>query len=290
MEAGLLRAARAAGVPVPEVVAAGAPGRARSRLVGGRTPRGGDHPPTDPARRGARHGPHRSDRADGRRPWPPSTPSIPASVPGLPGADPLRPSRSVSSTRCTSSARSSSSGPGGWLSADPPVGSRPSSTVTSGWGTSWSTTMACAACSTGSWPTAATRSRTSAGCVRGPGGSADRAGSADSASSTRFLAAYAAAGGRAVHVDEVRWWEVYASVKWAVICLLQAGDPPERVRPARWNWPPSAGGSASASGTSWACSGWTLPRRRGGRRTGRRSGAGEPPVRHARRRPNCWRR
>jgi len=37
-----------------------------------------------------------------------------------------------------------------------------------------------------------------------------------------FLAAYAAAGGRAVDVDEVRWWEVYASVKWAVICLLQA--------------------------------------------------------------------
>ncbi len=37
-----------------------------------------------------------------------------------------------------------------------------------------------------------------------------------------FLAAYAAAGGRPVSEEEVRWWEAYASVKWAVICLLQA--------------------------------------------------------------------
>ena len=37
-----------------------------------------------------------------------------------------------------------------------------------------------------------------------------------------FLAAYRAAGGRAVDIDEVRWWEAYAAVKWAVICLLQA--------------------------------------------------------------------
>jgi aminoglycoside phosphotransferase (APT) family kinase protein len=38
----------------------------------------------------------------------------------------------------------------------------------------------------------------------------------------RFLAVYAAAGGRAVHRDRIRWWEAYATVKWAVICLLQA--------------------------------------------------------------------
>ena len=36
-----------------------------------------------------------------------------------------------------------------------------------------------------------------------------------------FLAAYAGAGGRAVGVDRVRWWEAYAAIKWAVICLLQ---------------------------------------------------------------------
>ncbi len=38
----------------------------------------------------------------------------------------------------------------------------------------------------------------------------------------RFLDAYTSAGGRGVDVDDVRWWEVYAAVKWAVICLLQA--------------------------------------------------------------------
>jgi aminoglycoside phosphotransferase (APT) family kinase protein len=37
-----------------------------------------------------------------------------------------------------------------------------------------------------------------------------------------FLAAYREAGGRELEVEEVRWWEAYAAVKWAVICLLQA--------------------------------------------------------------------
>jgi aminoglycoside phosphotransferase (APT) family kinase protein len=38
----------------------------------------------------------------------------------------------------------------------------------------------------------------------------------------RFLAVYASASGRRVDIDRVRWWEAYATVKWAVICLLQA--------------------------------------------------------------------
>jgi aminoglycoside phosphotransferase (APT) family kinase protein len=37
-----------------------------------------------------------------------------------------------------------------------------------------------------------------------------------------LLAAYAAAGGSAIDPERVRWWEVYATVKWAVICALQA--------------------------------------------------------------------
>ncbi len=37
-----------------------------------------------------------------------------------------------------------------------------------------------------------------------------------------FLSAYAAASGRTIDVDRVRWWEAYATLKWAVICLLQA--------------------------------------------------------------------
>jgi aminoglycoside phosphotransferase (APT) family kinase protein len=38
----------------------------------------------------------------------------------------------------------------------------------------------------------------------------------------QFLSAYTSASGRAVDVDRVRWWEAYATIKWAVICLLQA--------------------------------------------------------------------
>jgi aminoglycoside phosphotransferase (APT) family kinase protein len=37
-----------------------------------------------------------------------------------------------------------------------------------------------------------------------------------------LLAAYAAAGGDAIDAERVRWWEVYATVKWATICALQA--------------------------------------------------------------------
>lgn len=48
MEADLLRTARMAGVPVPDVVAAGA-ADGLPRVAGGRTPRRRDHPPTHPA-------------------------------------------------------------------------------------------------------------------------------------------------------------------------------------------------------------------------------------------------
>lgn len=37
-----------------------------------------------------------------------------------------------------------------------------------------------------------------------------------------LLESYAAAGGVAIDTDRIRWWEVYAAVKWAVICALQA--------------------------------------------------------------------
>jgi aminoglycoside phosphotransferase (APT) family kinase protein len=37
-----------------------------------------------------------------------------------------------------------------------------------------------------------------------------------------LLAGYEAAGGGHVDPDRVRWWQVYATVKWAVICVLQA--------------------------------------------------------------------
>jgi aminoglycoside phosphotransferase (APT) family kinase protein len=37
-----------------------------------------------------------------------------------------------------------------------------------------------------------------------------------------LLDAYQAAGGRSVDVARVHWWQVYATVKWATICALQA--------------------------------------------------------------------
>jgi aminoglycoside phosphotransferase (APT) family kinase protein len=37
-----------------------------------------------------------------------------------------------------------------------------------------------------------------------------------------LLGAYAAAGGASVARDRVHWWQVYATVKWATICALQA--------------------------------------------------------------------
>ena len=45
---------------------------------------------------------------------------------------------------------------------------------------------------------------------------------ADSATWTSFWRAYEATSGRTVDRDRVRWWQAYATVKWAVICSLQA--------------------------------------------------------------------
>lgn len=39
-----------------------------------------------------------------------------------------------------------------------------------------------------------------------------------------FVTAYAEAGGEVLTVDRVGWWQVYATVKWATICALQASS------------------------------------------------------------------
>jgi aminoglycoside phosphotransferase (APT) family kinase protein len=39
-----------------------------------------------------------------------------------------------------------------------------------------------------------------------------------------FLDAYAAAGGRAIDPERVRYWETFGNLKWAVICARQAHD------------------------------------------------------------------
>jgi aminoglycoside phosphotransferase (APT) family kinase protein len=37
-----------------------------------------------------------------------------------------------------------------------------------------------------------------------------------------LLAAYRAAGGAGITTDELRWWEIYGTLRWGVICLEQA--------------------------------------------------------------------
>jgi hypothetical protein len=37
-----------------------------------------------------------------------------------------------------------------------------------------------------------------------------------------LLSAYRAAGGADISVDELRWWEVFGTLRWGVICLTQA--------------------------------------------------------------------
>jgi aminoglycoside phosphotransferase (APT) family kinase protein len=37
-----------------------------------------------------------------------------------------------------------------------------------------------------------------------------------------FFAAYAEAAGSAVDAEVVRWWEVFGNLKWAIVCLMQA--------------------------------------------------------------------
>ena len=172
-EAVLLRAAAARGVPVPTVVAddggtaLGGPAIVMDRLDGETIARkllrddelgGRPRPPHRPGRRRAR---------------PPSTRSR--------WPTPRRSARGTRSMRCgrcwtasTSRCRRSSSACAGSPPTGPPRRARPSSTATSGWATSWSGRRPAAACSIGSWPTSATRSRTSAGTACGPGGSARR--------------------------------------------------------------------------------------------------------------------
>jgi aminoglycoside phosphotransferase (APT) family kinase protein len=41
----------------------------------------------------------------------------------------------------------------------------------------------------------------------------------------RLLAAYAAAGGREVSLEELRFWEVLGNVRWGMICVMQAQRP-----------------------------------------------------------------
>ncbi len=41
-------------------------------------------------------------------------------------------------------------------------------------------------------------------------------------SRAELLAAYRAAGGVAISLDELRWWEIFGTLRWGVICLTQS--------------------------------------------------------------------
>ena len=169
-----------AGVPVPGVVAVGErdelgelagverlEGR-RSRAKSCATPNG----PTPP----------RPDRPVPAAPWPPSTPSTRRRSRAS-----RRPTRWA--IPCPSSMRWARSGPrSSWACAGwPPTARRTGRgwrcTATTAWATSWSGPTGCAASSTGSSPTPATRPRTSAGSAHRHGASAAAATSAASARS-----------------------------------------------------------------------------------------------------------
>ncbi|MDX6668755.1 MAG: hypothetical protein QOK04_2135 [Solirubrobacteraceae bacterium] len=59
-------------------------------------------------------------------------------------------------------------------------------------------------------------------CIRSWRHGADDHPAGGFGSRDELLAAYAAAGGRAVTRDQLRFWEVYGIVRWGVICLVQA--------------------------------------------------------------------
>ena len=175
MERALLVRRGAAGVPVPAVVAVGS-ARRRSgpgwlvveRLEGETIPRKILRDAEWAAARAALTGAVRHAR------WPPSTRSTRRPIAGLPPADPL--GDPLPFLDALGEVRPALELGVRWLAAHRPPAGRP------GHGarrlppraTSSSAPTACVACSTGSWPTPATRPRTSAGCARRPGASAGR--------------------------------------------------------------------------------------------------------------------
>ena len=196
--------------------------RPRRRLAGGRAPRGRDDPAQDPARRRVGRRPAAPSPPRRAGPWPPSTPSTPGADRRAAAGRPAAATRSPSSMRWARCARRSSSACAGWPRTARRTARRVTCTVTSGWATSWSVPTGCAACSTGSWRTPATRPRTSAGCAPRPGASAGPARWAASARSTSCSPPTRRRAARPIDPGRVHWWQVYATVKWATICALQA--------------------------------------------------------------------
>ena len=104
------------------------------------------------------------------------------------------------------------------------------STATSGPAISWSARTGCTACSTGNSFIAVTPGRTWGGCAPRPGGSP---GEPPSAGSVPVRIRWRPRRPAAHPPDEEtqRWWELYGTVRWALLCRRQAerylaGDEP----------------------------------------------------------------
>ncbi len=169
--------------PGPERRRPGRGRRHRPGLAGGRAARGRDHPPQDPARRRPGPMPARALAAQCGRALAAIHAIEPDRVAGLPRADPLRDPLPL--LDALGEVRPALELGARWLAAHRPEPG-PRVTVHGDFrcGNLLVDAAGCAACSTGSWPTPATRPRTSDGSARRPGASAARARWAASAGST----------------------------------------------------------------------------------------------------------
>ena len=216
---------------------------------------GETHRPQAAARRRVRHGPGAPRRRRWARRWRRSTPSPPTAVAGLRRDGPARAVPCRARRASASPTRPSSSGSGG----STPTGPRP--TTCRGRPRrlpdrqpARGPRRACGRCSTGSWPTSATRWRTSAGSACGRGASGRRCRPVASAPATTWCDALRGVAGRdrrprgAALVGGARHPQVGRDLRHAGL------GPPERRHPGRSSWPRSAAACARTSGTCSACS------------------------------------
>lgn len=220
MEAALLRAAGAAGVPVPGVVAAGpADGLDDGWLVVGLLD--GETIPRRLLRDDTYAGARSGLVADTALALARIHTMAPDAVPDLPGSDPLR--RPLDVLDVTGEVRPVLELAARWLEAHrpPPTGHtvvhgdyRMGNLLVDVSGLQgvldWELAHAGDPAEDIGWLTAPPWRFGGTGAVGGFG------------PLDEFLTAYVNAGGTAVTENTVRWWQVYATLKWAVICALQA--------------------------------------------------------------------
>ena len=196
--------------------------RDRTGLVGGRATRRRDHPAQDPARRRVGDGPGRARRAQCGRALAAIHAIEPDGVAGLPRADPL--ARSPAPARCPGRGAPRARARGTLARRAPPR-ARPARVTVHG-DFRCGNLLVDAAGLRGvlDWELAhAGDPAEDIGWLCAPawrfGGPGEVGGFGRL---DELLDAYADAGGGTLSPARVHWWQVYATVKWAAICALQA--------------------------------------------------------------------